>query len=75
MIGAFKSITTHEYTVGVKDRGWTHFPGRLWQRNYYERVIRNDGELHDIREYIVNNPLRWAVDVENPNRVSPKDFL
>ena len=42
VIGAFKSITTHQYTVGVKDQGWPPFPGRLWQRNYYERVIRGD---------------------------------
>jgi len=41
-------------------------PGRtskpLWQRNYWERVIRHDEELHDIREYISNNPLQWHLD-------------
>ena len=39
----------------------------VWQRNYYERVIRNERELNDIREYIVNNPLKWALDHENPD--------
>lgn len=34
----------------------------LWQRNYYERVIRNEHELHKIREYIINNPLNWETD-------------
>lgn len=38
----------------------------IWQRNYYEHVIRNENELDHIREYIVNNPLQWAVDRENP---------
>ena len=77
----FKTMTTNEYIREVKRQGWPPFPGRLWQRNYYERVIRNDDELCHIREYIANNPLRWAVDVENPDRndrcdeVSPKGFL
>ena len=38
----------------------------VWQRNYYERVIRNDGELTRAREYIVNNPMKWELDKENP---------
>lgn len=65
VIGAFKSITTHEYTVGVKQSGWWPFPGRLWQRNYYERVIRNDEELKSFREYIRFNPSRWTNDENN----------
>ena len=42
--------------------------GSLWQRNYYERVIRNKRELDKIREYITTNPLKWALDRENPQR-------
>ncbi len=38
----------------------------VWQRNYYEHVIRKDESLDKIREYIVTNPLRWALDRENP---------
>jgi REP element-mobilizing transposase RayT len=38
----------------------------LWQRNYYEHVIRNENELSRIREYIQNNPLKWDLDRENP---------
>jgi REP element-mobilizing transposase RayT len=37
----------------------------VWQRNYYERVIRSDAELHALREYIVNNPLKWDLDPDN----------
>ncbi len=34
----------------------------VWQRNYYEHIIRNDDELNKIREYIINNPLTWKTD-------------
>ena len=45
----------------------------LWQRNYYERVTRNEDELHRVREYILLNPLRWEHDHDNPHRtVSPE---
>ena len=40
----------------------------VWQRNYYEHIIRNEKELNKIREYIINNPLRWHLDRENPDR-------
>ena len=39
----------------------------LWQRNYYEHVIRNENELDRITEYIQNNPLKWDLDRENPS--------
>jgi putative transposase len=37
----------------------------VWQRNYYEHIIRNEKELHSIREYIKYNPLKWDEDEEN----------
>ena len=37
----------------------------VWQRNYFERVIRNENELSRAREYIANNPLKWSLDSEN----------
>ena len=40
----------------------------VWQRNYHERVIRNERELNAIRQYIQDNPARWAEDAENPGR-------
>jgi hypothetical protein len=42
--------------------------GYLWQRNYYERIVRNEGELNRIREYIAYNPQRWHLDYEDPHR-------
>ncbi len=65
MIQAFKSITTHHYTTGIKQRDWPSFQKRLWQRNYYERIIRNDEELNHIRQYIRDNPKNWHQDPEN----------
>jgi len=40
----------------------------VWQRNYYEHIVRNEDELGRIREYIRLNPLKWELDRENPNR-------
>jgi len=67
IVQAFKSVTTHEYINGVKQHGWPPFPGKLWQRNYYEHVIRNENELNRIREYIINNPKKWEFDRDNPD--------
>lgn len=39
----------------------------IWQRNYYEHIIRSESSLDCIRGYIANNPMRWADDTENPN--------
>ena len=66
IVGAFKSIVTVGYSRGVRAGMWRPFRGRLWQRNYYEHVIRNEPQLDSAREYIVNNPLQWELDRENP---------
>ncbi len=63
----FKTMTTKEYIHGVRQYGWKPFRSKLWQRNYFERVIRNEHEQNRIREYIANNPIRWALDRENPD--------
>jgi REP element-mobilizing transposase RayT len=65
IIGAFKSLTTHEYVMGVKNNGWKPFDKRLWQRNYYEHIIRNKIDLNKIREYISNNSSIWNRDRNN----------
>jgi len=62
----FKTMTTNEYIRGVKELGWEPFPGKLWQRNYYEHIVRNERALNALREYIRNNPLKWALDMDNP---------
>jgi REP element-mobilizing transposase RayT len=55
-----------EYTHGVKTSGWPPFRGQLWQRNYYEHIIRDEDALNRIRQYILDNPANWSRDRENP---------
>ena len=72
VVHRFKSLATARYRHGVYELGWPSFPGRLWQRNYYERIVRNEEALSRIRHYILDNPARWKKDIENPNtRPSP----
>jgi REP element-mobilizing transposase RayT len=66
VVHRFKTMTTKRYVDGVKQFGWPPFCGRLWQRNYYEHIIRDEDSLNRIREYIINNPLQWEFDPENP---------
>jgi REP element-mobilizing transposase RayT len=61
LVGAFKTVSTKK----VNELRQT--PGRqLWQEDFYERVVRNDHELDAIRQYIIENPLKWEADPNNP---------
>ena len=42
----------------------------VWQRNFYEHIIRNDEFLDHIRRYIIDNPARWGDDDENPEKAA-----
>jgi REP element-mobilizing transposase RayT len=61
-------MSTNGYIRGIKQNGWQPFPGRLWQRNYYEHIIRTEEEMNRFQEYIQNNPMQWEMDEENPER-------
>jgi putative transposase len=65
MVGAFKSLTTNAYIKGVNQQSWQGFNGRLWQRNYYERIIRNQEAYLRISAYIQNNSLKWPEDIHH----------
>ena len=58
----FKTITTKRYIDAVKNNSWKPFKGRLWQRNFYDHILRDENELNRIREYIRYNPMRWEED-------------
>jgi len=60
-VGGFKAATTKQINIIRNNPGCP-----VWQRNYYERVIRNDNELARAREYIMNNTLHWDNDENNP---------
>lgn len=62
VVHRFKTMTTKRYADGVKQYGWPPFPGRLWQRNYWEHIVRNEIGLNGIREYIRNNVRQWDHD-------------
>ena len=62
IIGAFKSCTTNAYIHGVKSKKFPPFENRMWQRNYYEHIIRNEHSLEKISEYIIYNPQKWEDD-------------
>ena len=66
IVHRFKSLTTHRYMGNVKDGEWKPFDRKLWQRSFYDHVIRDDLDLNRIREYIRDNPLKWALDEYNP---------
>jgi REP element-mobilizing transposase RayT len=68
----FKTLTTQRYTRGVKKTGWSRFNSRLWQRNYFEHVIRSEDSLNRIRQYIFDNPVRWEFDRDNPAAMKPE---
>lgn len=61
VIGGFKSAVSRE--IAAKRLSLVR---PLWQRNYYERIVRNDRELDATRRYIESNPLRWADDPDHP---------
>ena len=58
----FKTMTTNEYIKGVKNEIYPPFNKRIWQRNYYDRIIRNKQEYKKIYEYIETNTLKWEDD-------------
>jgi REP element-mobilizing transposase RayT len=68
VVHRFKTLTTKRYADGVKTLFWPRFHRRLWQRNYFEHIIRDDAEGNLVHEYIVYNPERWGEDEENPYR-------
>ena len=68
LVGAFKTVSTKQINQ-MRDMPGTPF----WQRNYWEHIIRNEQSLDRIREYVENNPARWAEDQLHP-AVPPNRF-
>lgn len=57
-----KTMTTNSYIKGVKTLGWTPFDKKIWHRNYYEHIIRDDRAYQNIAKYIQENPIKWKAD-------------
>ena len=62
MMQWFKTMTTNEYINMVKQNIAPRFNGKLWQKSFYDHIIRNDEALNRIRKYILNNPSNWNND-------------
>ncbi|ABK98893.1 transposase [Pelobacter propionicus] len=60
LVGAFKTVSTKGINELCETAG-----RKLWQRNYWEHIVRNEPELNRIREYIHNNPAQWELDSLN----------
>ncbi len=67
-IAGFKSVTTRRIN---KRRGTPD--ALVWQRNYYDHIVRSERALEYVREYIATNPLRWHLDRENPEHTGVDD--
>ena len=69
IIGQFKSLVTKRLNLTQQN-----LDGSVWQRNYYEHVIRDEESLNRIREYIATNPQRWDLDRENLQSAGKDSF-
>jgi REP element-mobilizing transposase RayT len=58
-------MTTNEYIRGVKNLNWEPFDKKLWQRNYWEHIVRDENSYFKITNYIINNPMNWKEDILN----------
>jgi REP element-mobilizing transposase RayT len=60
VVGAYKSLVANKCLAIYKSRN--EYMGKLWQRNYWEHIIRNEKSYQRIADYIVNNPANWKND-------------
>lgn len=68
MIGQFKSATTKRI------RAMNRRSGLIWQRDYYDHIIRDESDLNKIREYIIQNPMRWMEDENHPMNLAHRSM-
>jgi putative transposase len=65
IMAQFKSIVTKRINELRNTPGTS-----VWQRNYYEHVIRNEDDFSRVREYLINNPTLWEEDENNPEQIA-----
>jgi putative transposase len=62
IVGAYKSLCVHHGLKWIQQNQSSFVLGKLWQRNYWEHIVRDEPELNHIRGYIRNNPAQWETD-------------
>jgi REP element-mobilizing transposase RayT len=59
LVRGFKMQVMKSWPNGIRLRGWEPYDNHLWQRSYYDTLIRNDRHLETTQDYILANPERW----------------
>jgi REP element-mobilizing transposase RayT len=67
IIRSLKSKCTNEYLQYINEKN-LNISGKIWQRSFYDHIIRDEKSLNKIRNYIINNPANWLEDEENINK-------
>ncbi len=62
IVQSFKRYSTVEYVKMVKDGKLPPFDRQIWQRSFYDRVIRDQDDYNEIYKYIYENPMKWQID-------------
>jgi putative transposase len=75
VIGTFKSLTQNHYAFHMRNNGWPPFRKRLRQLRFHDHIIRNHDELDSIRRYIIDNPINWLKDQNNPENMMKSNDL
>lgn len=65
LVHAFKMRIMKSWPKGIRLKGWEPYDTHLWQRSYYDTLIRNDRHLETTRQYILGNPDRWVERMES----------
>ena len=65
IVRAFKTFSARRINILRNTLGTP-----VWQRNYYEHVVRDETDLNNIRQYVINNPVKWEEDKNNPRNLS-----
>jgi putative transposase len=68
IIGKFKSLSWTNVKQNISSEIWNHKGSstQIWQKSFYDHIIRDEKDLERVREYICNNPLQWELDEMNP---------
>jgi REP element-mobilizing transposase RayT len=66
VIGRFKSVTRHRYSLGVKSLGWPPYVLSFWEQGFHDHIIRDEADLANCMNYIEQNPIRWAEKRRDP---------
>ena len=71
----FKAVTSRMYNKGIETSNWPTFDIRLWQRSFYDVIIKNQRMYDFINDYITVNPERWIYDKMNQSHAKNTDEI